>query len=184
MKKLLLLPTFLALTSCGALQCPGQQKYTQDSFWDNPRIIFRNVLVPPNGYSDNEIIKPKVTQHKSTFHIRKKKLNRHKQTLSFNNEAYITRAQYGSSANNDLNGVTKTYVPPISMQPTLSITKNIQNVGLTRTMPAIISSNQAKPSEQQADVPTGTTYVPLTFPVPPPKSMMQQFHMQIGSGNN
>jgi hypothetical protein len=37
-----------------------------------------------------------------------------------------------------------------------------------------------KNAVQQRQMSKEINYVPLTFPIPPPKSMMQQFHMQVG----
>jgi len=74
--------------------------------------------------------------------------------------------QYGASINDSFNHVS--HVTRTNFSSPLENEKP-----LLHTEPSAQKTSQIKFSE-------GTTYVPLTFPVPPPKDMMQKFHMQVG----
>lgn len=75
------------------------------------------------------------------------------------------RETYGTSINDSFNGVSHTEVQRDTMQPVSSLAAQSQPL-------------PARPSP--VNVPQGTTYVPLTFPIPPPKDMMEKFHMHVG----
>lgn len=74
--------------------------------------------------------------------------------------------RYGDSINDSFNNV--------SHAQKASISSAFEN----ETPP--LSNEYHTQKTSQINLPDGTTYVPLTFPVPPPKEMMQKFHMQIG----
>ncbi len=186
----------LNVSACSSIGCffnnsHNQNTYSPDPFWNNPRIIFRNVLVPVNGYHSPININSSSSIriiHPSRFTMQK---------ISQQNTGILQsiKYSYGSSVNDSFNGITEPFIPAMNI-PVIS--NGINSTSQTTFQPpsqqiSSININALPPThlaqiiqarQQQGNMEPGTTNIPLTFPMPPPPAMMKAFHMQISSGTS
>jgi hypothetical protein len=79
------------------------------------------------------------------------------------------KENYGTSINDNFNNISHSTVQNDIVLAQSSAPLAVREVPKSTPQPA----SQVSASQE-------TTYVPLTFPIPPPKDMMQKFHMQVG----
>jgi hypothetical protein len=157
MKKQLLIFPLLGLGFL-LMSCHSMPVATPDPFYQNSRVEFRN-LIMPNSSSVKQV---------SIFKNKQRRL----QQVAFNRQ--IGTSGYGASLDDGFNGVSE----PVNL-PVQQAMANLPSVHPATSVGAapVVAPNTTPPPNLAAP---GTTYIPLTFPVPPPKAMMQQFHMQVG----
>jgi hypothetical protein len=61
-----------------------------------------------------------------------------------------------------------------------SINDSFNDVSHGKKSDIFFEKNTVFQKTPQMNAVDGTTYVPMTFPIPPPKDMIEKFHMQVG----
>ncbi len=159
-KLIFTLSVIFFLSGCASYHsnCDSKPVYLPVPFWNNPRICFRDISCDS----------PVQT-------MRSRKCGR----TTFNQDAshgmgVSIREAYGCSLNDAFNGSAPPKVvlttPKRLCAPTpLPCPCKVDSIAPVHTENVV-----------QTPLPQGTTYVPLTFPIPPPDAMVKQFHMKVG----
>ncbi len=167
----------------------GENNYTYDPFWNNQRIVFRNVLVSNENY--NPSIRNRSSSNLNLSFFTKQENSQ----KNIQNKVFIQSVKYtyGTSVNDSFNGVTE----PLALN-TISIPA-INNSLYSLKLPVL--SQQSLPTisaikmnplpqtnlaqeiryQQLTNDPPGTTCQPLTFPIPPPPALIKELNMQTAN---
>jgi|JI10StandDraft_1071094.scaffolds.fasta_scaffold42960_6 hypothetical protein len=192
-----LLPLCFLITSCASQSSFLTSSSSDfDSFYNNPRIVFKDLKATKNQKSSNYIAKKTRKPSKSSTTAAIRATNTIGSSLAINTPLM---GVYSESVNDRFNGVTKPIPRQLvsgSSQPILlpPANQSVKNSNVASDSSKQTSNNQVtsqsssngQQSTQQFGQQTaqqGTTVIPLTFPVPPPKTMMQQFNMKVGDSS-
>ena len=182
----------LALSACNSTNqlfyhSHDEYNYTYDSFWNNQRIVFRNILVSNENY--NQSIRNK------SFNLDLSFVKQENNPQIIQSKAFIQSVKYtyGTSVNDSFNGVTEPLASNIVSIPAIS--KNLYSLKLpvlpqqslqtisTIKMNPLPQTNLSQEIryQQLTNDPSGTTCQPLTFPIPPPPSIIKELNMQTSN---
>lgn len=178
----------LTISACSSISqifktSHGDNNYTYDPFWDNQRIIFRNILVT------NEYYNTSINNKASNFALNFPKQRNYQQMVQNRNFIQSVKYSYGKSVNDSFNGVTEPFISNTINIPNiinnlyssklLNLSQqSLQTISDTK-MNLLPRTNLAQEiqSQQLVNYLPGTTCQPLTIPVPPPPSIMKGLNM-------